>query len=346
MDTRTFQLLTRDQIDVEKWNQAVTRSPAPVYLYSWFFDAMKAGWVALVAIKQGGDYASIFPIQVQRKFGIAFIRQNPFFPCNGVYTIIGKDGTHFQQFVGRSLQTFSYVQRLICRQHYFPAISTCEQKMVLNYRLEIQPDFNQHRMRFSSNRKRNLRTALLSNLTFCENADIHAYIRFHDEFLSRKLPGFKRRQYAELAALFAAAHERRKSAITWIFQNNQPVATAILLFEKDTITYFSAATSHNGRRLGASTYLICEVLRKYSGKYRHFDFNGGWDVPSLNQFYAGFGATPEQLAIVSRVAFPEPFRTLFLFRRKLIRALQNLKLGIPHQSIGRDLNTHHSNPSS
>ena len=346
MSAQTFRLLNRDQIDIGKWNEAVAASSSPIYHYSWFLDAMKTKWLGLVAVGESGNYISTTPLQTRKYFGITFICQNPFFPCHTVPKTHHDEGAAFQLFVKRALQNFAYVQKLIYRYQHFPTLTDYQQKMVLNYRLDIKTEFAQNLKRFSMNRKRDLRTALKNNLTFFENTEIDTYIQFHEAFLSRKIPGFEIRQYQELRSLLAAAQQRSKAVIAWVCQNHNPVAAAILLFEKDTITYFSAAASHLGRKLGAATFLISEVLRKYSGVYNDFDFNGGWDVASLNRFYAGFGATPEQLIIANRVAFPEPFRTLFLIRAKVISALQNLNFRVRRSIQLRLLNIRPSSPSS
>jgi hypothetical protein len=320
-----FQILDRRKIEAEKWNRVVQSSDAPIYHYTWFLDQMRTRWIGLVERDQLGNYSSIFPLQLQLRFGIKFICQNPFFPHNGTYqTHPNHPRSSFSTFVKSFLSKQSYIQKLVLPSQNFGLVDNGNSATLLNYRLSIANGYAQTLKGFSTNRLRNLKVAMKTDLAIIENHDIDSYIYFHDTNTRAKIVGMEKHQYRELTSLFQACQIQSKACIAWVVRAGNPVAAAIMLFEKETITYFSASTNPKGRDFGASTFLIAELIRKYCKTYSYIDFNGGRDVESMNRFYESFGAAPEHLFALKKIAFSPLLASLFFIRRNIISAARSI----------------------
>ena len=62
-------------IDKNRWDDCIAGSlNRRVYVYSWYLDIVCPGWDALVE----DDYASVFPLTHNRKYGISYLFQ-PYF---------------------------------------------------------------------------------------------------------------------------------------------------------------------------------------------------------------------------------------------------------------------------
>ena len=75
--------LHRDEIDKQKWDEVITRSPAEtLYPYSWYLDAAAENWSALVM----DDYRFIMPLIWKRKYGIRYIYQPYYTQQLGIFS--------------------------------------------------------------------------------------------------------------------------------------------------------------------------------------------------------------------------------------------------------------------
>jgi hypothetical protein len=320
MRDRRFKILTRKEIDDRMWNRLVDRRGATICHYSWFLDAMRTDWFAAVEIDDDGKYISVFPIQMRARYGFRFICQNPFVRYTDIVAPPSSKRAEFSLFIHYFLKGVAYIQKLTVPASNLTICPENRVRVLPNYRLSLNPKVDE--MQFSMNRRRDLRKAYQKKLSFCEDFDIERYIDFHDRNVRWKIPGFKKYQYHELRKIFRACRTHGKGHIAWVFKDVKPISAAILLFDKVGIQYFSAATSQEGKCDGASTFLICELVRKYQKDHAVLDFNGGFSVESLNRFYASFGATPDHLAEIRRIAFPPFITFLFKIRARFILVLQ------------------------
>src|SRR5262245_20345245 len=71
-ETTNIRYLTRNKIDVARWDRCIDRAPnGLIYSYSCYLDTMSRQWDALVM----GDYGIVMPLTWNRKYGISYLHQ-------------------------------------------------------------------------------------------------------------------------------------------------------------------------------------------------------------------------------------------------------------------------------
>src|SRR4029077_14289393 len=67
-----IQHITRDKVDVVKWNDCIDSAPSGlIYGYSFYLDHMAQQWDALVL----NDYEAVMPLTWNKKYGISYLYQ-------------------------------------------------------------------------------------------------------------------------------------------------------------------------------------------------------------------------------------------------------------------------------
>jgi hypothetical protein len=104
-------------------------------------------------------------------------------------------------------------------------------------------------------------------------------------------------------------HKRRGYLWTIYDEYNTIIAGAYFVEMGGRITLLFSATNETGKKHHAMTYLLDELFIARAGDDVLFDFEGS-NIPSLAQFYAGFGAEARTYYTLRINLLPPPFRWL------------------------------------
>jgi hypothetical protein len=273
----------RIEIDENKWNEAIDNaSNGSIYAYSFYLDQMTAHWDALVL----NDYEAVMPLPWKKKLGICYLYHPFLVPKLGV---IGNNvaQTVFEKFLLCIPKKFSFWDINLNEENIFeiPALSL-QRKIV--YKISLTQPYQNIAERYNQNVKRNIRKARANSCIYKEEVSVN-------EVFTPAIKQF--RQYAKFSS--RDARNFRKLLEKLIQQNNAKaigvyigeglVAGGIFLFDKKAAYYILATTSSEGKRTGASHYLIDQFIKHNASKISLLDFAGS-DVPSVGSFYKSFGA--------------------------------------------------------
>ena len=83
---------------------------------------------------------------------------------------------------------------------------------------------------------------------------------------------------------------------------NNLVASSLIAIDAQRIYYLNGAINQKGRNVGASHWMIAEIMKSFSGKI--FDFEGS-NIEGVARFYLGFGAkeTSYPTIMINRLPF-------------------------------------------
>ena len=167
-------------------------------------------------------------------------------------------------------------------------------------------------LRFGSNHRRNINKARRNGISVTSTSDVAA-ARVHGELMAASMR--RRALRGESVPVIKPAETRYECAFLTsgaarLFQavhNGVVVSSLLVLHSPEGAYYQSAGTTPEGFEVGASTFLVSEIIRSLAAEgKRVFNLGGaGAEAEGLRRFKSGFGAQPVPLMAGSyRLATP------------------------------------------
>lgn len=291
-----MELISRKNIDTQKWDDAVSKSPIEnVFLYSWYLDAVCKDWSALIT----KNYKTILPVPFTKKVGVKQFIQAPF---TREYDIIGNEFS-WKEAIGFLSRSFKSSHFRNSEQNILPI----RQKRCHQW-LDLKSDFEKN---FSTNAKRILKKAKIFELEKSKNPDI--VIDLFKENVAHKVDSISKQDLVCLKKLMSSALSLKKGELLLVKEENEIVAAGFFLFDKKRVTYLKGASTEAAKKNGAMYFLINSALHLYKKKFDTFDF-GGSDIDKVAEFYHKFGAEDRIYFDYSINDLPFWFKALKKFR--------------------------------
>lgn len=258
-------------INFEKWDACVANSfNRLIYGFSWYLDVVCDDWDALVL----NDYEAVFPLPKRKKWGIEYICQ-PFF-CQKL-GVFSKKEVAIEPFLNCIPKQFKYLELNVGSSNCFVVQENS------NYELAIVKTVESY---FSKNTARNISKAKASNLSLVSNISLEKHISLFNTNLSKL--GISQKDLAVYVRLCYVLITNNAGKIYAVFDEfNNLVASSLIAIDAQRIYYLNGAINQMGRNVGASHWMIAEIMKSFSGKI--FDFEGS-NIEGVARFYLGFGA--------------------------------------------------------
>lgn len=274
------------EIDKIKWDHCIDHAAnGLVYAYSWYLDHMADQWDAIVM----NDYSAVFPLPFRKKYGINYLYQPAFTAQLGVF---GNDisAELMKAFIQAIPLKFRLVELNLNAGN--PVDNTDNILLRHNYVLDLSAPYQNIQQQYRDNVKRNSKKAVQYQLTFSEEVSISEVIQLSKLGMGTKtnLLGNDYARFEKLVDLLVKKGTARIFGVR--NEKKQLLASAVFFFSHHRAYYIIVGNHPNGKTLGASHFLIDNVIRKYSGQQLLLDFEGS-DISSLAFFYSSFGAILE-----------------------------------------------------
>jgi hypothetical protein len=282
-----IQYLTREQIDTVKWDKCIDESPnGLIYGYSFYLDTMAKHWDALVL----GDYAAVFPLIWNRKYGFHYLYQPAFVAQSGVF---GKNLDHHlvNSFINSIPKKFKLVEINLNSGNILGHSN--EFNLRQNFTLSLNKDYNELAAAYRENHSRNIKKAFNSGCIVKRDITVEEIIVINKEQMGKAggLPGNDYDNFKKLFHLLKQKQQAETYAI--VNEQNQVNASCVFLYSHNRAYYILVGNTPDGKTIGASHSLIDAFIKENVGKNLLLDFEGS-DIRNLAFFYSGFGATEEQ----------------------------------------------------
>jgi len=258
-------------IDFKKWDVCVIHSlNRLIYGFSWYLDIVCDDWDALVL----NDYEAVFPLPKRKKWGIDYIYQ-PFF-CQKL-GVFSKHEIDIKPFLNCIPKKFKYLELNIC------SLSSFVVQENNNYELNLTKDLQSN---FSKNTNRNIAKAKASRLSLVSNISPEQHTSLFKKNLSSL--GINEKDLAVYVHLCHVLIKNNRGEIYAVFDEfNKLIASSLIAVDGQRVYYLNGASSQEGRMVGASHWMVSEIMKNFTGKI--FDFEGS-NIEGVARFYEGFGA--------------------------------------------------------
>lgn len=258
-------------IDFEKWDTCISKSfNRLIYGFSWYLDIVCDDWDALVL----NDYEAVFALPKRKKWGIEYIYQ-PFF-CQQL-GVFSKKNVEIESFLNCIPKKFKYLELNVRSSNCFVVQENS------NYELTLVKDVESN---FSKNTARNISKAIASNVSLVSNISPEQHITLFITNLSKL--AITQKDLAVYVQLCYVLMTNKTGKIYAVFDEfNNLVASSLIAIDAQRVYYLNGAANQEGKKMGASHWMLSEIMKNYPGKT--FDFEGS-NIEGVARFYAGFGA--------------------------------------------------------
>ena len=279
--------LEHNEIDKDKWDDCIRTSDHPKSdILCWYLDIVCPGWSALVY----DDYKVVMPLPVRKKYGITYVYKPFFIQQLG---IIGKKvkSDKINDFLNKIPAKIKLADIILDETLQLRAERHAIQGHS-NYLLDIKNSYNEVRNQYHRNCIRNINKAKAAGFKFRSGISLEEFagILFNQIIAQEK--NFGTREKEQFKLLIKESINRNAGELVGIFDNNNRiVAAAFFIISFDRIMFKVCGSIDEGKKHQAMYMLVDEQIKRYSGQYMWFDFQGS-DMDGIAYFNSTFGTIP------------------------------------------------------
>ena len=287
-----IQYVKRKDLNVEKYDVCIENSlQSRIYAFSWYLDIVADNWDVLVL----DDYKAVMPIPWRKKYFIKYITQ-PFF-CQqlGVFSLQNISEELYLKFRKQIPKRFLRVSLQLNSESYFLSDTITERD---NYILALNISEEDLIKNFTTNRKRDLKKAIYGSLTIDKSLSADEFFKFY--LLNDK----NYHQHKSIKRILYNISQIKNGNVKFcgVRKSGDLIACVLLLIDKKRITYLAPVSNNVGKRNGAATLLVTEIIKTFKNLNYILDFEGSM-IKGIASFYRGFGANLEKYGLIKYSKF-------------------------------------------
>lgn len=278
--------LVSSQIDHEKWDECINSSfNGNAYALSWYLNFAHPEWEALV----DGDYETIMPLPVSRKFGMSYVLQPFFIQQLGVFSKTKLYPGKIKEFLDAIPSKVKYLDLNLNIHNKTDGLNLNPAKN-RNYMLDLVLDYESLKSKYSDNNKRNLNKALKNQLQLLKNIKPIELINLFRDNKGSELKTFTDDDYKTLERIIYMSMHKGVGFVYGVYDaENQLCAAAFFLRHRNSLIFLFSGTNERARQNRAMFFLVDSIIKNNSPSPVTLDFEGSND-DNLARFYRGFGA--------------------------------------------------------
>lgn len=295
--------IKHQNIDADKWARCIENAGNTRFFANiWHLDRTAVVWDALV----WGDYEFVMPLPIRKKLGFTYVYQPLFCQQLGIFP--QPSNLIAELFYNLLFDKFSYSDVHLNSQN--PSIQNNGDMEFLsrqNYLLDLRYNYKSLARGYSTNTKRNIAKSGGNNLQFITGIRLEEYMAFKQANLIDKI---SRKDIEKLKGIIAFGQYKGMGEIYGVYSSENELCAAVYFCKwKDRVIYLSAASSKEGKKLGAMYFLVDSFIKSNAEQELKLDFEGSM-IPGVARFYSGFGAIPETYFQLKFNRLPLPFKWL------------------------------------
>lgn len=282
-----MKFLEHHEINLEKWDNCIESSiNGVVYPYSYYLDQVSPGWAAII----DGDYESVMPLPVKKKWGVRYIMQPIFVQQLGVFSSSPVSEDIVKSFLDHIPKEYRYI---IYPLNTFNPLNNSEKFTTIKnstYELDLISTYDQLYSNYSSNTKRNLQKSVKEKVFVTKNSNPDPIIESFRTHRGKGIRLLGAQEYNTLRHLIYSGLHRGNAIVYSSYDSNNNFCAGVVFVHshKKSILLFSGSTPE-AKKNGAMTAIIDTFIKENAGTNLILDFEGSNDA-NLARFYAGFGS--------------------------------------------------------
>lgn len=297
-------------IDKRLWDSCINDSLyGNIYATSAYLDNLATNWDALIV----NDYEIIMPIIYRQKYGIKYLYQPAFLPYVGIFSKSKIDDETTNAFFTALLSFFKFAEIAFAYPLNF---SSKKEKLQItpsnNFVLQLNKSYESLYDNFHEHFKNGLKKVQKLKLQYSTSTDIKSVINLYKALYSDRIKSITDKDINNFSKLCTVLQNNNNIAIRNILDNNENVlASVILLVYKDRLYNILPCVTTEGRRLRAGLLLFDRIIEEFSDKNFTLDFEGS-DIKGIADFYLKMNPENEPFCTIRYNNLSFPFN---LFKR-------------------------------
>ena len=275
-----IEYVARQNLHEERYNQCISNSSETrIYGYSWYLDLVCEQWGVLIY----QNYEAVMPLPWNLKLGLKYITQ-PFF-CQqlGIYSLKEIDESLIRLFFTSIPTRF-----LRINLNTNVLLDTQKSKEQINYILDLNKEYELIFKGYRKDRKKSLRKSVDAFLSYQDFENKKVLVDLY-----RKVFGhlyISEKYYHTIDRVIDETFKRGNGFIRNVFHNEELICSGFFVHFNDRIYYLFGASNPQGKKVGATTFLIDSVIKQFASTATIFDFEGS-NIDSIASFYKSFGSS-------------------------------------------------------
>jgi len=320
-------LLSRLEIDDERWNNAITASGQnTIYALSWYLDVVCEDWNAIVWPSKS-DYRVVLPLPIKIKWGIRVVQQPLFCQYLGFFYKNKISSELLSEFLKLIDSGFLYISSYAFSPFNYHVINDIIPDFVRlksgkrsTTWIDLNRPYQQIRQRYNRDRNVNLKRSQQEKWHVEQSEDLSPLIKLFKENHAGKIRGgVDERAYYMLGRLVEKICLNANSELWYAVRGSQTVAGVLIVRSGNFAVYLFNAANDQGRKGNARSLLLDKYLARNAEQDIVFDFESP-EVASVISFYRSFGGEENPFISICKNELPFPFKQIQILRKRLLRS--------------------------
>jgi hypothetical protein len=271
-------------IDRAKWDACIQQCEwGKVYAQSFFLDQISNHqWEALV----WGDYEVVMPVPYRVKWGIRYCYRPNFCQQLGIFSRNNEiTDSRYTAFYSAFFEKYQHGEYPLNHKNIHLPKSNDFKKRT-NFILNLQPGYDSISKNFAGDLVNNLKKAEKAGLEFKTDIPISDVIEVYNGAWQHLNP-IPDSEYNQFANIAEKAIKNDSGKTFGVYYENNLVAACCTLNFKNRIYYPFSGITELGKKMGATAFMINEIIKINAGQNLTLDFEGS-DIESVQYFYGKF----------------------------------------------------------
>lgn len=302
-----IRILEHNDIDKIKYDECIASSVnSLIYAQSFYLDNMSKGWKLLT----DSNYNFVMPLTGKSKFGISYLYQPPFTQQFGVFYKAGFaiDLNDLIEVLKRKYKFFEI------NLNYHNTLEKEDENLIktfgTNFILSLNQSYQNIYNNFAKDVVKNLKRTEKFRLVYRPSKDFSVSADVYISHYRERMKHLTETDYNNFRNVCTEASKRGMLICREVVnQQNQLMATIVLLTDGKRLYNIMNTTTDEGRKVEANYLLMSSVLKEFSNQQLIFDFEGS-DLPGVRQFYQNFGGINQPYTMIRYNGLPWPLRLL------------------------------------
>jgi hypothetical protein len=321
-----LRLLTRDQIDVERWDILIKEAQFSIfYAYHWYLDVVCKEW-QIIVLQEGVHYKIGMPLPIKRKWGMVSIEQPLFCPYLGLFSRTDILPVQVQCFLKFLNQSFSYISSYSFKWQesklLLPALAVYKTilfQLHTTYTLPLNRHYEAIYADYFKDKKANVRKSKAYAFQIRDSIDINPLIAlFRENHAGNVDGGVADSAYNLLREVFKVLQNRSKVELKYGWVEDQIVSGVLIVEEGLYACYLFNASQKSGRIYHVRASMLDDYFNRKAASNLLFDFESPRKI-SIANYYKSFGAHPQFFLEISKNVLPFPLRQIQNLRKRFFQ---------------------------
>lgn len=300
--------LKNKQIDTVKWDKCITNAyNGNVFGYSWYLSMTCQYWDALVY----EDYKAVFPLPIDRKFGLSYIYHPHLCGQLGIFSIEKLDNRLIHLFLERIPHSY---KKINIRLNKFINISTCDYaiKEHITYVIDLIKNSTNIYSQYSKDLRINIDKALQGNMTVMNALrpnEVLEFLQNENTLINKPL---KPHDFDALRKILAFIINKNMGSIYATYSPvNNICALSIILFSHNKISIPIIGVNKEGIKNKAVELMAHSIIFNNIEKNITLSYEQTEEM-YFSEIFANFGAEHKKFKEIHKHSLIWPFNKFLI----------------------------------